>query len=237
MALHQQRVLLVPPLVQRLLLRRQRLVALHLGHDLGLVLRVQRRQLRGRALLARLELLLVFHLLLVLLAQQRLELLAVRLQLARELLGQLLDALLQVQVLEPQLVLGLHRQLRHLLLQLRHARALLVQLAARHQHLARPLHALLLPARRRLGIAVAHVVHVHGAVLRRGGHQLLVPRHAQARDGRSVRLELRELARQRELVGAQLPALRGRHHDLGARQQADLRQRHARIDLLGDLCT
>ncbi len=73
-----------------------------------LVLRVQRRELSLRPLLRLLELLLVLHLLLVLLLQQQLELLPVVLELGRELFGQLLDALLQVQVLETELILGLH---------------------------------------------------------------------------------------------------------------------------------
>jgi len=52
----------------------------------------------------------------------------------------------------------------------------------------------LLPARGRLCVAVAHVVHKYRAVVGGGGQQLLVPCQAQARDGAVVALGLRELA-------------------------------------------
>mmetsp|Transcript_30134 Transcript_30134/g.74777 ORF Transcript_30134/g.74777 Transcript_30134/m.74777 type:complete len:573 (-) Transcript_30134:780-2498(-) len=234
MRLHQQRVLLVPALVEHLLLLQQLLVALHLRHDLLLVLHLQRRHLLRVALLALLELLLVLHLLLVLLLQQQLELGLVAVQLRLELVRQVLDLLVQVQVLQPQLVLVLQRQLVDLQLQLLHARALLLQVALGHQHLL-GVHQRLLVLAHTAPLLVAHVEHEQTRVLAHAEQQRVVRRDAHARDGPAVALELLELAAQRELVGPHRARLARREQHLPAGRKHHLRQHVLRGVLLADL--
>jgi len=82
----------------------------HFRHDLGLVLPIERSQLRLVLLLVLLHLLFVVKLLLILLLQQSVKLGLVHVQLSCELLCQLLDLLVHGQVLQPQLVLVLHSQ-------------------------------------------------------------------------------------------------------------------------------
>ena len=224
LALHKQRVLLVPLLVERVLLGGERLVPLHLREHVLLV-----RFLRGlpalhRGVCGRLELLLELELLLVLRLRQRLVPRLVPVQLRLELVRQVLDLCVHVGILRAHLALVLQHQLRNLHLQRVRSRERLLHVRLGHQNLLGEV--LLARAPRGGAVLVLDVEHRNAPVLGRHEQRAVVARQRHLRDRAAVARQGLELARQRVPVRAHGPVARRREHRsaLGAPGHRQLRQ-------------
>mmetsp|Transcript_11599 Transcript_11599/g.34083 ORF Transcript_11599/g.34083 Transcript_11599/m.34083 type:complete len:216 (+) Transcript_11599:1393-2040(+) len=110
--------------------------------------------------------------------------LALRLfELGVEVVARLLELLAVGHVFEPQLILALHRQLLHLLLELRHRLRLLLEVGARDERLLRKRDRLAHELRA-AAVLVAQVKDEEGGVLRHREDEGVVRRDAQPGDGR-----------------------------------------------------
>mmetsp|Transcript_26003 Transcript_26003/g.85569 ORF Transcript_26003/g.85569 Transcript_26003/m.85569 type:complete len:499 (+) Transcript_26003:589-2085(+) len=231
----QQRVLLVPSLVQELLLIRQLPIPLHLRHDLLLVLRLHLLHSSSMPLLNILDLLLILHLHLALLRDQALAPRFLSLQLAAVLLSQLRELVLGLLLLESDRVLSVRVELVDLVLQVNHVGCLLLQVALGDQDLLRERQDLLLLLRPP-DLLVPHVQDQQRAVLRHREQMGVIVCDTHPRDSSRVAQELLVLRRQRELPtlhGSVLPT--GEEHPPRVRQ-ADLRHELApSLELLGDV--
>mmetsp|Transcript_21298 Transcript_21298/g.53663 ORF Transcript_21298/g.53663 Transcript_21298/m.53663 type:complete len:797 (-) Transcript_21298:529-2919(-) len=233
--LDEERVLLIPPLVEELFLLEQLLVPLHFGHDLVLVLRLH--LLRGEEvpLLHVLDPLLVLHLHVILLGQERLVSRLLRLDLSRELVCQLLDLVLVVHVLEAQLVVVVQLQLVHLELEVRRQRRLLLEVRLGDQDF--------LAERQQLLVAfggpdffVPHVEHEQHPVLPHGEEVRVVVGHAHARHRARVALVVLHLVGEGELPRLDAPRVgRGEEHAPRVRQDHLAEHRTRQVVLLDDV--
>mmetsp|Transcript_27671 Transcript_27671/g.82726 ORF Transcript_27671/g.82726 Transcript_27671/m.82726 type:complete len:201 (-) Transcript_27671:1771-2373(-) len=175
--------LLLPLFVHYVLLGDECLIPLHLHHDLLLVLRLELLRLLRVPVFKLLQLVLVLDLQRVPRLHQHV-VLALRLfELGVEVVARLLELLAVGHVFEPQLILALHRQLLHLLLELRHRLRLLLEVGARDERLLRKRDRLAHELRT-AAVLIAQVKDEEGGVLRHREDEGVVRRDAQPGDGR-----------------------------------------------------